>query len=199
MAGERPTPDDPRCAPARGHAARAVFLVGFMGAGKTSVGRALALQLEWRFVDLDSRIEAQAGRTIAEIFRESGESAFRREETAALRTLLDELRQGVAAVVALGGGAFVQAENAALLREFGARVVFLDAPVEELRRRCAHLGGARPLFADENQFRQLYEARRSGYMKAGFRVETAGKTVSQVVAEINQRLRLDGNNERSQA
>ncbi len=195
MPSARPTPDDQR--PANGPPA-VVFLVGFMGAGKTSVGHALALKLGWRFLDLDHRIETQAGQTIAEIFQASGETEFRRAETAALRELLDELRQDAAAVVALGGGAFIQAENARLLWEFGAPVVFLDAPVEELRRRCRHVGAARPLFADENQFRQLYEARRSGYMAAGLRVETSGKTVLQVATEITQQLGLGGNDESTQ-
>ncbi len=172
-----------------------MFLVGFMGAGKTSVGRTLAQQLGWRFIDLDCRIEARAGRTIAEIFRQSGESAFRRLETEALRRLLDELKHGAAAIVALGGGAIAQLENAALLTKFGARVLFLDAPVEELRRRCEHVAAARPLFADENQFRQLYEARRRGYMAAGLRVETAGKTVAQVATEIRQRYGLGENDD----
>jgi shikimate kinase len=167
-----------------------VFLTGFMGAGKTSVGRALAARLGWRFVDLDDRIITVAGCSIADLFREAGEPAFRRAETQALSMLLVELRQAPGAIIALGGGAFVQAANARLLQEFGAPVVFLDAPAEELRRRCRHMAGSRPLYADENQFRQLYEARRSGYMKAGLRVETVEKTVGQVAAEVAQRLGL---------
>ncbi len=198
MESEPATPHHQRRAGADNTFCRAVFLVGFMGAGKTSVGRALALQLGWRFVDLDHRIEARMERSIAEIFRESGETEFRRVETLALRELLHELRHGEAAVIALGGGAFVQPENSALLREFGARVVFLDAPFDELRRRCEHLGTTRPLFADENQFRQLYEARRSGYMRAGWRVATAGKSVSEVAAEIYQCLGLGGADENTQ-
>lgn len=173
-----------------------------MGAGKTSVGRALATKLGWSFVDLDDRIEAQRGRKIATIFREDSEPAFRRMETEALRELLEELgtQPGAAGprslagpqgtVIALGGGAFVQPENAQMLAGLGAPVVFLDAPVEELRRRCGRLGDPRPLYADENQFRQLYEARRRGYMAAGFRVETGGKTVAEVATELVQRLEL---------
>ncbi len=170
-----------------------------MGAGKTSVGRALAAKLGWAFVDLDPRIEARQGRTVAEIFREQGEAAFRRMEAEALRELLVELESAPRSVVALGGGAFVQAENARLLKEFAAPVVFLDAPVEELRRRCRHLGDARPLYADENHFRQLFAARRGGYMAAGVRVETTGKTIPQVAAEIAERLGLGETNEIAQA
>jgi len=87
-------------------------------------------------------------------------------------------------VVALGGGAFVQADNAAMLEQTGAPVVFLDATVEELRRRCEGEGAERPLLRDENQFRQLYEARRSGYMTADLRLDTGGKTPEQVVEEL---------------
>ena len=87
-----------------------------MGAGKSSVGRALGERLNWVFEDLDDRIEAREGRTVAEIFRDSGESEFRRAEHAALEHVLHELRGGVARIVALGGGAFAQKENAALLR-----------------------------------------------------------------------------------
>ncbi len=93
-----------------------VFLVGFMGAGKTTVGRALATQLGWRFIDLDDHIEARQKRSIAEIFRESGEIEFRRAEATELRNLLAGLPIAGAAVVALGGGAFVQKDNARLLK-----------------------------------------------------------------------------------
>jgi shikimate kinase len=94
-------------------------------------------------------------------------------------------------VVALGGGAFAQAANAAMLKMASTRVIFLDAPVDELRRRCEKEGAGRPLFQDENQFRQLYEARRGSYMAAERRMETGGKTPAQVVDEIVQFLGLD--------
>ena len=81
---------------------RAVFLLGFMGAGKTSVGKALARRLGWRFVDLDQQIEMRAGQPIGEIFAAYGEHAFRTMETVALRQLLAELSHGSPAVVALG-------------------------------------------------------------------------------------------------
>src|SRR5881227_2738475 len=92
--------------------AHAAFLVGFMGAGKTSVGRALGERLNWIFEDLDDRIERRERRTIAQIFRESGESAFRRAEHSALQEVLEGI-QNQARIVALGGGAYVQSNNAA--------------------------------------------------------------------------------------
>src|ERR1700758_372790 len=97
-----------------------IFLVGFMGAGKSCVGQALSRQLNWRFEDLDARIVGREGRSIEQIFRESGEARFRQIEHVALRELMFELH-GLAAVVALGGGAFAQAENVALLAITHAR------------------------------------------------------------------------------
>lgn len=169
-----------------------------MGAGKTSVGTALARRLGWRFVDLDERVEKREGRKIAEIFQDSGEPAFRRAETAALDELLAESRSEPL-VVALGGGTFVQPENARVLKARGLPIVFLDAPVEELRRRCRPKGATRPLFADANQFRQLYEARRSSYMQADIRVDTTGHSVEETAAEVVSRLGLDGQHEFSRS
>ena len=133
-----------------------------MGAGKSSVGRTLGQRLNWIFEDLDDRIQARERRTVAEIFRDSGESEFRRVEHAALRQVLQELQAGGSRIVALGGGAFVQKENAALLKASGVPTVFLDAPVEELWQRCctqaAERGAERPLLRSKEQFRKLYEA-----------------------------------------
>jgi shikimate kinase len=164
-----------------------VFLVGFMGAGKTSVGRALALRLGWDFADLDDLIEQQEGRTVAEIFRDSGESAFRAAETSALLALLAQ-PESAAKVVALGGGAFVQRQNAQALAASGASVIFLDACIEELRHRCEPAAGRRPLFRNEEQFRKLYEARRQAYMQASVRIETTGLSIDEVVEAIVRRL-----------
>jgi shikimate kinase len=170
---------------------RAVFLLGFMGAGKTSIGQALARRLRWRFVDLDQRIEMQEGRTIAEIFARSGEDAFRRIETAVLRQLLAELGQGPPLVVALGGGAPLRKENADLLATCGAPQVFLDAPYEVVRQRCNGTVAARPLLQEEEAARLLYESRRPHYLKAQLRVDTASRSVEQAAADIACALALE--------
>jgi len=162
---------------------RTVVLVGFMGAGKSTVGRALSRRLGLPFEDLDDRIQQREGKTIEQIFRESGEAGFRRAETAALRELLGELGSSLR-VVALGGGAFVEPGNATLIEEAEARSVFLDAPVEELLRRCVEEETARPLRQNPEQFRVLYEKRRQSYMKAAVRIETGGKDVDTVAAEV---------------
>lgn len=159
-----------------------------MGAGKTSVGRALARRLHWVFEDLDDRIEHREGRTIAEIFRDSGEPEFRRAEQAALQHLLAELSRVGGRIVALGGGAFVQKQIAEMLRAAAIPTVFLDAPVEELWQRCSKQSTEaaieRPLLRNLEQFRKLYDERRSGYSRAHTRVPTAQRTVDEIAAEI---------------
>lgn len=160
-----------------------IVLVGFMGVGKTSVGRALSKRLGWPFEDLDDRIEALQGTSIERIFQEHGEAAFRRAENDALRRLLAEL-PGSPRVIALGGGAFVQPDNRELLAGSWAATVFLDAPVEELFRRCKRHGGLRPLFGNLREFQALHEKRREHYLKAAFRVETGNKDVDAVALEV---------------
>jgi len=166
-----------------GNRPRAVFLVGFMGAGKTSVGERLSRRLGWNFEDLDDRIQSREGRLIAEIFRESGEAEFRRAEHAALRELLADLGTSPR-VVALGGGAFAQSVNATLLEEAGAPVVFLDGRADELFLRCEQERRERPLRHDAKQFRELYEQRRPFYLKAGWTVDTSGKDLETIAAEV---------------
>ena len=173
-------------------AVRAAFLVGFMGAGKTSVGRILSKRLGWRFEDLDTRIEGRERRTVPEIFRNSGEAGFRKAEHEALRDLLGELASRQPVVAALGGGAFVQKENAALLlASEETPTVFLDTPVEELWERCAAPGETeRPLRSDLPRFQELFRERLPHYQRAHLHVETRGKSVEQVAEEIIERLGL---------
>ena len=169
---------------------RAVFLVGFMGAGKSRVGRALARRLGWRFLDLDRRVEARAARSIAQIFRDSGEAAFRRAETAELKSLLRKLPRSPGTVVALGGGVPAQAANRRLLR--GRLAVFLDVPVATLWQRCRAGRGIRPLVKDAAGFRRLYAARRPRYLAAAMRVREAGRSPRQLAAEIARRMGFGG-------
>ncbi|MGA2099845.1 MAG: shikimate kinase [Candidatus Sulfotelmatobacter sp.] len=171
----------------------AVFLVGFMGAGKSSVGRALGQLLSWDFEDLDDRIERREGRSVAEIFREAGELGFRRAEHGALRQVLEDL-PSTARVIALGGGAFVQEKNAMLLKSSGVATVFLDAPVDELWKRCSRqandTGAERPLLGSREQFKKLYETRRKTYKKASIMIQTGNRAVDAIAAEIIETLEL---------
>lgn len=186
----RPEPRQPQVSPARS-SPRAVVLIGFMASGKTSVGRALSRILGWNFHDLDAVIEATEGRTVSVIFRDSGESAFRRAEHNALSTLLKELSFSSPGVIAVGGGAFVQPVIRELLSQAEVEVVWLDAPVEELWQRCSQDRTVRPLARDLNQFRQLYEQRRKHYTEAGLHLDTSGKEVQRIAKELIERLRLN--------
>jgi shikimate kinase len=160
-----------------------------MGAGKTTVGRALAGKLGWEFVDLDDIIEGRDGRTIPEIFQRSGEKAFRSLEQQLLQEIVRSSRVN-ATVLSLGGGAFIDNTNQQLLRENEIPAVFLDAPAEELFRRCQQPRVDRPLLSDRNGFSALYERRRPAYMNAAVCIQTAGREIASVVDEIMIRLGL---------
>lgn len=169
---------------------RRVCLIGFMGAGKTTVGKALAQRMGWAFVDLDDRIEEREHKSVARIFAEHGEPAFRRAESSALRELLETgnasqpRSSGSGLVIALGGGAFVQPDNRTAIEKAGAISILLEAPLEELRRRCQDDPRPRPLARDEKYFAQLFAQRHGAYELAGFRADTMGKSVEEVAAGI---------------
>lgn len=166
--------------------ARAVFLVGFMASGKSTVGPELARRLGWDFVDLDASIEARERRSVPEILRDQGEPGFRRAESNALQHLTQSLERH--SVVALGGGAFAQERNRALLRNWLS--VFLDAPVEELWQRSLADGVERPLRKDRDQFARLHAERLPCYRQATITVETAGRDAASICAEIEGALQL---------
>jgi shikimate kinase len=175
-----------------------VALTGFMGAGKSSIGHALAALLGWAFFDLDHEIELHQQAPIRELFRRHSEPQFREIETEALRRILHQV--SAPTVVALGGGTFIQTVNVELLRNYGARVVFLEAPVDEMFDRCRaenphSTENLRPLAADPEAFRTLYEERRPQYRTAGLTVSTSGKTAEESATEIAVSLQL-GTNQR---
>jgi shikimate kinase len=163
-----------------------VALTGFMAAGKSTVGRALAEVLGWRFVDLDAEIENHMRQTIPAIFAEQGEARFREIETEALRAVMDSVESP--AVIALGGGTFTRSDNADLLRAAGVHVVFLDVAVDELLDRCrAANSQGRPLAQDEQVLRELHAQRLPLYRRADFVVSGDGKSaeeVARVIAEL---------------
>jgi len=170
-----------------------VVLTGFMGSGKTSAGAALAELLGCEFVDLDHEIETREGVPIRALFAQKGEPEFRAIEHAALRDCLASCDRPT--VIALGGGAIVQANNASLLRESHAITVFLETPIEEMLQRCGveDEGGAenpRPLAADVGSFRALYQERLPHYRAAHITINTAGKTVTEVARAVADGLDL---------
>ena len=111
-----------------------LYLVGFMASGKTTIGQALAEEIGWPFVDIDSEIEALEGKKITEIFQERGENGFREVESAVIRGHVLSIEAGRPCVIALGGGAFIQARNWDLIINNGV-TVWLDCPLEIVRRR----------------------------------------------------------------
>jgi len=159
-----------------------VYLVGFMGCGKSTVGRRLAARLGWDFVDLDTEIEQSAGATIKEVFATAGEAVFRVMEHRALAAQASHARSGEPRVVALGGGAFAQANNREYLAETGVSI-WLDCPVEELWQRVSGMGD-RPLARDKAAFEALHRERRQHYEKADFRVPVEGASADEVVDAI---------------
>lgn len=185
-----PDADGVPCGTAHRPALRAVFLTGFMGSGKTSVGAALARILGWEFEDLDALIETQEKRSISEIFRDNGEAKFREVERQVLRHILANSAFH-AIVVALGGGTFAQACNSDLFADPATVTIFLDASVEELWNRCQDQPNTRPLRQNREHFRNLYQDRRPFYTRAGLHIQTSGKSVGAVAEEIAWRLRSD--------
>lgn len=161
-----------------------LYLVGFMGSGKTTVGRLLADDLGWEFADLDDEIEAVAGATINSLFEEQGEDEFRRREHEALRTRVKMVQTGLPAVVSLGGGAFPRDENFRLISDNGISV-WLDCPLTLIHRRIEGQGH-RPLARDRENFERLFHARQSAYARADYRVEVRsddpGETVRTILA-----------------
>jgi shikimate kinase len=135
-----------------------VYLVGFMGAGKSTVGRALATRLGIPFVDLDEAFEALSGATVRRAFEERGEAWFREREAELLRgteALPD-------AVVALGGGTFTFPENRAVVQRLG-RSFFLHVPFDVVAARLGTKAADRPLYRSLEEARALYEARLASY------------------------------------
>lgn len=162
---------------------RKIFLLGFMGSGKTTVGQKLAQRLGWRFLDLDETIEHSLQRTITQIFADRGEPFFREIEYETLHRLIAEADAGRASVIALGGGTFAQFQNVQLIRSLGGVTIWLRCPPAELLFRCATMNN-RPLFRDEASFRQLYQEREPFYQQADFTVDTAGLKPEEVVESI---------------
>ena len=145
-----------------------IYLVGFMGGGKTTIGERLARRIGWHFADLDHDIEKAHGATVQQIFAEHGEQHFRRLEHAALKQRINDVERGRPSVVALGGGTFVCADNYALLENNGV-TLWLDAPFELIRQRVPS-DGSRPLATDPVEFRKLFDSRGAGYGKADHRI-----------------------------
>jgi shikimate kinase len=158
--------------------AEKVYLVGFMGAGKTTVARALARRLDWPALDHDELVERREHDSVSGLFAKRGEAYFRAVERA---VLLEQVgRRHV--VVATGGGTFVDPQNRAIINTDGVSV-WLDVALERLIARVP-ADGRRPLAADRVEFERLYLLRRTAYEQAHHRVDAKGGSVEAVAEEI---------------
>jgi shikimate kinase len=154
-----------------------LYLVGFMGAGKTTVARALGRRLDWRVEDLDDLIESRERCTVAEVFASRGEPYFRAAEREVLHRVLPLHH----AVVATGGGTYADPDNRALINANGV-AVWLDLPFAAALARVP-ADGRRPLAADRAQFEALFQARRLAYQFAHIRLDAVAP-VEELVERI---------------
>jgi shikimate kinase len=159
-----------------------IFLVGFMGSGKSTVGRALAEELGWGFADLDEDIEKREGMSINRIFDTRGEAEFRKAETAALRKQARSVERGRPCVIALGGGAFLNQENFEIVSNNGVSI-WLDCPFSTVERRLAG-NEHRPLARDPEKLRELFAVRRPGYERADYCVPVESDDAAATTAKI---------------
>lgn len=168
---------------------RQIHLVGFMGCGKSTVGRHLARRLVWNFLDLDALIQRHAGQSVETLFAERGEGGFRQVEAWVLRQAV----QKPACVVALGGGTFLAPENRDLCDRVAA-VVWLRCSFDTALQRVEASGQNRPLWSDRDAARRLFQARQASYRQAHYQVDAEPDPVR--VATAIQRL-LPGSSERT--
>ena len=161
-----------------------IYLVGFMAAGKTTVARLLAERLGWRTEDVDELVEARERMTVANIFTKHGEAYFRAAEREIVRLLLP-MRH---AVIATGGGTFMDPENRTAINLDGLSV-WLDVPLPTLVDRIP-ADGRRPLAADRAQMERLYAVRQVAYAHAHLRVEAGAASAEAVVEQVLEHLRI---------
>ena len=168
-----------------------IILIGFMGAGKTTVGRLLSRERKMQFVDTDDRIAMEQGRKIPDIFAQDGEPYFRDLETELLRRMQEDTRQSV---ISVGGGMPVREENRKLLRALGC-VIYLSATKETILERVRN-DGSRPMLSGgdlKQRVEQLMREREALYRRAAhMEVRTDGRSVRHVIQIIGQEMRKFG-------
>ncbi len=160
-----------------------IFLVGFMGCGKSAVGKVLAGKLGYAYYDTDEMVEKKEGSSIEEIFKDSGEGYFREKEWEALNSL-NGIRD---AVVSTGGGLFLGSNHRQFIKELGISV-WLDSPFEDILKRLTS-GPVRPLFRNEAELRQMLENRKGRYALADYHIATRGLTIEEIIERVIRLLR----------
>jgi len=156
-----------------------LYLVGFMGSGKSTVARALGRRLGWRAIDLDDEIERREGRSVSQVFAQHGEPYFRKVEREVLLALLPARH----VIIATGGGTFIQPANRADILADGV-TAWLDAPFTHIVERVPS-DGRRPLAADRDAFASLFEERRAVYRQAHVRIDAQGRVEALVERLLN--------------
>jgi shikimate kinase len=159
-----------------------LVLTGFMGAGKSTIGRLLAARLSWNFLDLDTHLEQRTGTTIPQLFRDHGEARFRRLESTALASALARTNT----ILALGGGTPEDLTNRLLLEQTpGTFTIFLDAPFPTLFDRCMLQDIARPVLEDPAAAQLRFDRRHPLYTRLSrLTIDTAALTPDQTVEAI---------------
>lgn len=164
-----------------------IYLVGFMGSGKSTVGKILAEKLKMEFIDVDQLIEKEEGMKIADIFEKKGEKYFRNLEKKKIKDLTKEKNL----VISTGGGLGADKENMDLMKKTGL-VVWLDVSLDEILKRCKGDRNRPLLNQDHEKIKKLYEERKPIYRTAHIRIKTDDKEPEEIVEEITD-VYLHGN------
>ena len=164
-----------------------IVLTGFMGSGKSTVGPLIAQKLGWRFIDVDDVIEAEAGTTIAQIFAQHGESAFRDLEHATIARLATH----ESLVLALGGGAIEREDTRnLLLNSPRTLLVHLEVELQTTLARCSGTEGTRPVLADQAKLAARYQRRLPLYRMAHENIRADSSTPGQLATAVLERAGL---------
>lgn len=158
-----------------------IILMGFMGTGKSTVGKRLARILGWSFMDTDAEIERLTGLSVSEIFRRHGETRFRSEE----RLLVKRLKERENCVIATGGGTVLDPQNLEELAQSGVMIT-LYAPVDEIYERIGYRNDRPLLRGEREEVEKLWAERQPFYRQADYIIDTTDMGIDEVVQEIIQ-------------
>lgn len=166
-----------------------IFLMGYMGSGKTTIGKGLAKVIDYTLIDFDAYIENEEGATVSEIFENKGEIYFRKRESFYLNKIVDSNLQNT--IIALGGGTPCYGDNLEVIKSFQSMIIYLNASVQELTTRLWKERAHRPLISAQDSKENLEEFIRKHLFERGFyynqatqTIKTDGKNTTQIIEEI---------------